>query len=125
IDREDFRRFINNLWLCGSQDWIAVDHPPALCVGKHYTNVCSVIRPALWSAIEIAQPVVQFFDSDRGNWPFPKISAECRETLFQISNVCRAHPVLALRFHHLFRQFLDSDIASADSLQVVQVKGRC
>jgi hypothetical protein len=86
------------------------------------TNVCPVISAALWPAIDIAQPVVQFFDGDCGDWAIPKVCAEYRETLFQISNICRAHPVLALRVQHFFCQLRDGHVASADSFQVTQVK---
>src|SRR5206468_1886695 len=82
------------------------------------TNVCPEICPALGAAIEITQPVVDFFGSDSGDRAFPKVCAETRQTLFQIGNVRRAHPILALRFQHFFRQLPDSDVAPADSLQV-------
>src|SRR5207253_6845083 len=68
------------------------------------SDVCSSDL-ALWSTIKITQPVIQFFDVDCSDWTIPKVCAECSETLFQIGNVRRAHPVLALCFQHLFRQF--------------------
>src|SRR5205823_8090140 len=63
-----------------------------------------------------------FFNGYSGNWALPKVGAECGETLFQITNVCRAHPVLAFRVQHFFRQLRDGHVASADSFQVIQVK---
>ena len=55
----------------------------------------------------------------------PKSAQKRRETLFEIVNVRRAHPVLALRFDHFFRQLRDGHVAPADPLQIIQVERGC
>src|SRR4029077_8302004 len=92
---------------------------------EHHTNVCPEICPAFWAAFQITQPVVELFDSDSGDWTRPKVCAEFRQTLFQIGNVRRTHPILALRFQHFFRQFLNGYVAPSDALQVIEVKDCC
>jgi hypothetical protein len=78
-----------------------------------------VICSAFWGTRKRAKPVVEFFNGDPRNFSFSKVSAETRETFFEIVDVCRAHPIFTLRFQHFFRQIRDGHVAPADSFQVI------
>src|SRR4029450_3670607 len=122
-DSENLWRIVRQFRARSVQDRIVVDHPAPLCIAEKHANVCPVVCAAFRGTRKRAEPIIQFFHSDSGNLAIAKVSAETRETFFQVVDVCRTHSILALCVQYLSRQLRHGHVAPTDSFQVIQVKG--